>query len=125
VTRPAPPPHVLLRTSGDGGAVWQHTGNDVWWNRVGRWSATWAEIDAGGYGDVELLVPVPYATPEPGQPGALLAQQAVEGLLNPAGAMAAELAAAFAAGITATIADAYRTGRLDERLDQNREASHG
>ncbi len=125
--RPEPVGDVLVRTrqrdTGDI-ALWEPRGNGVWWDRRGRWSATWTELDDEKYGPVELLVPVAYRTPMPGDPGHALAQQVAEQVLEPIAAMMQQLAAAAGAGITATVAEAYRRGMADahtvERNDPSR-----
>lgn len=103
-----PPPHLLARTSYNG-AIWYADGNGQWATRLpgGTTRAPWARIGAGQYGDVEILVPVPFTA------GGYGSQTVVEHVLNPVAAMMQQLAAAAAAAVTAVVADAYRRGRAE------------
>jgi hypothetical protein len=68
----------------------------------------WQQLAEGFWGDVELLVPVPYGTPP-----ADLAQTVVESVLAPVATMMQQLAAAAGAAVTAVVADATRRAAAD------------
>jgi hypothetical protein len=110
---PAPPASSLIRTSAPV-VVWI-VGADGWCTALappyGLTSLRhpWEQLGAGGmYGDVELLVAVPYGTPP-----ADVAQRVIEGVLAPVAAMMQQLAAAAGAAITAVVADATRRAAAD------------
>lgn len=108
--RPEPQLGALVRTSRDG-TVWEHAVPGEWTSLADRYRiASWDEIDGGAFGDVELLVGIPYRTPRAGEPAHATAQAAAEAVVNPIGAMMAQLAEAAGAGITAAIVEAWRTG---------------
>lgn len=108
MSRPEPPPHVLVRDQNTA-SIWAYAGAEGWIAQGMRaWLATWEELDGGKYGEIELLVPVPYVTALP------TSQDIAEALLNPVASMMQQLAKAAGAGVTAVVADAYQRGRADQ-----------
>jgi hypothetical protein len=115
--RVEPAPGSIVATTLDGGRWWVNAGDGTWRelrtdDRPPR-STTWPELDAGGHGAVDLLVPVAYRTPAPDEPAHGAAQHVAEAILNPIGTMLTQLAQAAGAGVTAVVAGAYEQGRRD------------
>lgn len=119
MSRPEPPPHVLVRDANTS-SVWQYAGPEGWVAQGMRaWLATWEELDGGKFGEIELLVPVPYVHHLP------RAQDIAEALLNPVAEMMQQLAAAAGAGVTAVVADAYQRGRADQLAEPPADLDQG
>lgn len=121
---PRPEPHesVYLRDSNTL-SLWGQARPGDWVAVTGEYrvSASWDDLDRGKYGEIELLVPIPYQAPEPGTGAHRLGQHVAAAILEPIAAMMQQLAAAAGAGLTAVVADAYRRGGEDahtvERAD--------
>lgn len=113
---PRPEPHesVYLRDSNTL-SLWGQARPGDWVAVTGEYrvSASWDDLDRGKYGEIELLVPVPYQAPERGSGAHRLGQHVAAAILEPIAAMMQQLAAAAGAGVTAVVADAYRRGGED------------
>jgi hypothetical protein len=106
---PAPPASSLIRTSNPV-VVWIVGADGTCTALAPPYGLTalrhpWKQLADGFYGDVELLVAVPYGTPP-----ADVANRVVEGVLAPVATMMQQLAAAAGAAVTAVVADAVRRG---------------
>lgn len=111
-----PPPGVYVRDRHTG-AVWlpEDSTGAVWHAHVaGRlMRRRWEDLASGTFGDLDMLVPIPYST-DVGNDSEVLRQLA-QNVTTPVANMIGQLVQSATTAITVSLAEAYRFGRQAAR----------